>query len=499
MHNSETIEWAAKSANVSSARSLGAIITILSMAGATIGGCGLFDLGSGDERVIMQIGAGGGEVSMPGVAKVIVPPGAFPGGRDVSIIKESSNEQLQAFRRSATIFAAGEPLSYQVRINTGQDNSSANEFVVHLMMPAEFKGTIPADAGVEVFALVRQSSDAGEAIDSWSLLPSDTDPGTGDIVFRLPTLLLGTYFSSAQDHDVLLTLAPTPGTKQSASSLAKHSSFAAQGTCEASTMSAPLATMTVQEPFGELRKDKAGHYKLHWGVDLAAAPGTSVMAASDGVVTFAGAMKGYGNTIVIKHKPIGSHTLYAHLSGFSNGLQSGKEVKRGDVIGSTGTTGNAEGTSPHLHFELAPAGTLFNQKKQADPMACTGNQANGNIRVSDNGQLADDAFAVMIDGNEIGRTSIGASNSVATGPLRIGEYKLTLKCITAPDNYGTYQIDLSGNTVFKSGNPTRRSGTIPMGGSITETIVVYLRNDNNRDLAGEQFPPIIPNEYAELP
>ncbi len=89
--------------------------------------------------------------------------------------------------------------------------------------------------------------------------------------------------------------------------------------------------------------------RMHSGVDWAAAPGTPVVAAFDGKVTFAGVNGGYGNFVEIEHAN-GLGSGYAHLSRFSAAAQPGKKVKAGEVIGYVGSTGLS--TGPHLHFEL---------------------------------------------------------------------------------------------------------------------------------------------------
>lgn len=81
--------------------------------------------------------------------------------------------------------------------------------------------------------------------------------------------------------------------------------------------------------------------------------GNPVRAWADGRVSFAGFITrpdgspSYGNTIVLAH-PGGGSTLYAHLSRI--GVGSGVGVKRGQLIGNVGSTGNS--TGPHLHFEM---------------------------------------------------------------------------------------------------------------------------------------------------
>jgi murein DD-endopeptidase MepM/ murein hydrolase activator NlpD len=90
-------------------------------------------------------------------------------------------------------------------------------------------------------------------------------------------------------------------------------------------------------------------WRAHTGVDYAAATGTGVKAAADGVVEFAGVQNGYGNVVILRHQKRYT-TLYAHLSGFGRGVHTGARVSQADVIGYVGSTGLA--TGPHLHYEF---------------------------------------------------------------------------------------------------------------------------------------------------
>ncbi|NJN54141.1 MAG: M23 family metallopeptidase [Anaerolineae bacterium] len=86
----------------------------------------------------------------------------------------------------------------------------------------------------------------------------------------------------------------------------------------------------------------------HPGVDIALGEGTAVVAADTGTVTYAGwNIYGYGNLIVINHGN-GYETFYGHLNGFN--VVPGQIVTKGQVIGTSGNTGNSSG--PHLHFEI---------------------------------------------------------------------------------------------------------------------------------------------------
>lgn len=94
----------------------------------------------------------------------------------------------------------------------------------------------------------------------------------------------------------------------------------------------------------------------HPGVDIALPEGTAVVASDTGTVTFAGwNIYGYGNLIVVNHGN-GYETFYAHLSGIS--VVPGQIVYQGNVIGSTGNTGNSSG--PHVHFEVRINGAQDN-------------------------------------------------------------------------------------------------------------------------------------------
>ncbi len=89
-----------------------------------------------------------------------------------------------------------------------------------------------------------------------------------------------------------------------------------------------------------------GYSRLHQGVDLAAADGTPIVAASAGVVRFAGWHGGHGNYVLIAHAG-GMATGYGHMSGFV--VAPGQSVRQGELIGYVGSTGLS--TGPHCHFE----------------------------------------------------------------------------------------------------------------------------------------------------
>ena len=102
------------------------------------------------------------------------------------------------------------------------------------------------------------------------------------------------------------------------------------------------------DPMGGLGDD------FHIGNDLAAAQGTPVLAAADGVVRMAGSHKSYGNYLRILHAD-GDETLYAHMQYLF--VKAGECVTAGQILGTVGETGNA--TGPHLHFEILHRGLRY--------------------------------------------------------------------------------------------------------------------------------------------
>jgi len=109
--------------------------------------------------------------------------------------------------------------------------------------------------------------------------------------------------------------------------------------------------------FGPRLDPFTGRMKFHEGQDIAAPPGTPIVAPADGVITKVTRRQGYGLTIEIDHG-YGIRTRYAHCMAAK--ITPGTRVKRGEVIGLVGTSGRV--TGPHLHYEVHVAG------KPVDPL-----------------------------------------------------------------------------------------------------------------------------------
>lgn len=104
----------------------------------------------------------------------------------------------------------------------------------------------------------------------------------------------------------------------------------------------------------DVRADFASRFdSTHEGIDIFAAHGSPVLAVADGRVRFEVEPKG-GNVAYLT-EPNGNRYYYAHLDRFE-GQGLPRLVRAGDVIGYVGTTGNAQGREPHVHFEYRPLG-----------------------------------------------------------------------------------------------------------------------------------------------
>lgn len=95
--------------------------------------------------------------------------------------------------------------------------------------------------------------------------------------------------------------------------------------------------------------------KFHPGVDIATPTGTLVLAAMDGEIHEAGRIGDYGNAIILNHNKT-YFTLYGHLSQIF--VKKGDKIKKGQVIGLSGTSGKS--TGPHLHFEVRYLNVVLN-------------------------------------------------------------------------------------------------------------------------------------------
>ncbi|MFS8064535.1 MAG: M23 family metallopeptidase [Luteimonas sp.] len=99
-----------------------------------------------------------------------------------------------------------------------------------------------------------------------------------------------------------------------------------------------------------------GSERRHEALDIMAARGTPVFAAVDGKIEKLFTSKAGGLTLY-EFDPAATHAYYyAHLDRYAAGLVEGMPLRRGEVIGYVGSTGNANPEAPHLHFAIFQLG-----------------------------------------------------------------------------------------------------------------------------------------------
>jgi murein DD-endopeptidase MepM/ murein hydrolase activator NlpD len=98
--------------------------------------------------------------------------------------------------------------------------------------------------------------------------------------------------------------------------------------------------------------DRRGEERIHRAIDILAPRGTPVLAADDGTIVRVSSNTLGGLTIYAMDPLRRLVYYYAHLDRYDVIAYKGKVVAKGDVIGYVGTTGNARGGPPHLHFQV---------------------------------------------------------------------------------------------------------------------------------------------------
>ncbi|WP_345294560.1 M23 family metallopeptidase [Luteimonas vadosa] len=113
----------------------------------------------------------------------------------------------------------------------------------------------------------------------------------------------------------------------------------------------PVAGITAAQ-LSDTYTDARGSERTHEAMDIMAPTGTPVLAVADGHVEKLFDSDRGGLTIY-QFEPSGRYCYYyAHLQRYAPRLREGQEIKRGQVIGYVGSTGNADPNAPHLHFAV---------------------------------------------------------------------------------------------------------------------------------------------------
>lgn len=109
-----------------------------------------------------------------------------------------------------------------------------------------------------------------------------------------------------------------------------------------------IAPSQLQHTFNDRRSDSRTHY----AIDILAPRNTAVLAVEEGAIARLFMSKAGGITLY-QYDPGRKYVYYyAHLERYADGVKEGAHVKRGQVLGYVGTSGNAPPNTPHLHFAI---------------------------------------------------------------------------------------------------------------------------------------------------
>jgi murein DD-endopeptidase MepM/ murein hydrolase activator NlpD len=156
--------------------------------------------------------------------------------------------------------------------------------------------------------------------------------------------------ATASAESVAPTIAPSVAPTTSASTAAPPLAGPAP-VPPATTLLMPVRGIR-PEQLGDTYNQTRGGTRIHEALDIMAPRGTPVVAAVDGKVEKLFTSDAGGLT-VYQFDPSATYAYYyAHLDSYAPGLREGMQLRRGDVIGTVGSTGNASPDGPHLHFAI---------------------------------------------------------------------------------------------------------------------------------------------------
>ncbi len=121
---------------------------------------------------------------------------------------------------------------------------------------------------------------------------------------------------------------------------------------ETATLVIPVMGLSATDLVDTFSDERGGGTRLHEALDIPAEAGTSVVASAPGTLERMFRSDAGGKTIFIRSEDRRTIYYYAHLDEYAPGLNEGQQVRRGQRLGTVGTTGNAEPDEPHLHFEV---------------------------------------------------------------------------------------------------------------------------------------------------
>lgn len=114
----------------------------------------------------------------------------------------------------------------------------------------------------------------------------------------------------------------------------------------------PVLNVRASELADTFVQTRDGGARLHEALDIMAPVGTTVQSAAAGTIEKLHRSRAGGNTIYVRSTDGTTIHYYAHLENYAEGLREGQRIRRGQRLGTVGSSGNAERDAPHLHFAI---------------------------------------------------------------------------------------------------------------------------------------------------
>ena len=134
--------------------------------------------------------------------------------------------------------------------------------------------------------------------------------------------------------------------------LADRQTASAPSDANTANLMIPVLGVNAADLVDSFSDERGGGTRLHEGIDIMADSGTSVVAAASGTIERIFDSDAGGNTVYVRSEDRETIYYYAHLADYAPGLNEGQRVRRGQRLGTVGSSGNADPAAPHLHFEI---------------------------------------------------------------------------------------------------------------------------------------------------
>lgn len=195
---------------------------------------------------------------------------------------------------------------------------------------------------------------AGAVIGTWfrpaattQTTPAATRPQPVEVVPAVPALLQTATGSPVSE--------PAPNTDATPGTLAEPPDASDLSRLRARALTLPVTGVNAAQLSDTYTQARAAGAP-HEAIDIMAARGTPVLAVEDGRVAKLFLSKPGGITLY-QFDPSGEFAYYyAHLDSYAEGIAEGGNLRKGQVIGYVGSTGNASPEAPHLHFAIFKLG-----------------------------------------------------------------------------------------------------------------------------------------------